>query len=391
MHALSFLWCFSYLAFFRTCHWFGLEEPSAPSNAVQLLLTLKLVGVAGEVVETENLKAAIDSTECTDINTRLKLKYKGIDYSCYRLVTYSFCYIGAFTGPYFTCRTFQDMVHNNDATKLPLWSDLKRRLQPLPVCGALFFFLTWLVSIETAREERFYEETSVFYRYGYLFLLFLRFRVRFYSAWILAECMAVAAGLGGYPSRAENRPGAGPTNLKVLDEAEDGGHDFETVRNILPVEIELSSSVSASIKHWNILVQWWLVVNVYKNIPTRNKLLRSIILMIISAFWHGVHPGWYATFLSAPFLLLAEDSMNRGLKHKLKSRRLCAIYDTISCFLGMRFFEYFVVGAFFLQYNEIYHFWKSLYFYGHILLIAIIFIGQILILSTGKVERPHKS
>ena len=43
VHMYSFIWCFSYLAFFRTCHWFGFDQPSPQSNAVQLLLTLKVI------------------------------------------------------------------------------------------------------------------------------------------------------------------------------------------------------------------------------------------------------------------------------------------------------------------------------------------------------------
>lgn len=51
-------------------------------------------------------------------------------------------------------------------------------------------------------------------RWVYLALLFVWFRARFYSAWILAECMAVTAGLGAYPSSSINRSGAGPTDLQ---------------------------------------------------------------------------------------------------------------------------------------------------------------------------------
>lgn len=81
----------------------------------------------------------------------------------------------------------------------------------LILCNELLFFA---LQSQRAKEDSFYEETSVIYRYGYLLLLFTWFRVRFYSAWMLAESMAVTAGLGAYPAGAANRPGAGPTNLQ---------------------------------------------------------------------------------------------------------------------------------------------------------------------------------
>lgn len=39
----SFLWCFGYLLFFRLTHLFGLPKPIAYANAVQLILTLKVI------------------------------------------------------------------------------------------------------------------------------------------------------------------------------------------------------------------------------------------------------------------------------------------------------------------------------------------------------------
>lgn len=176
------------------------------------------------------------------------------------------------------------------------------------------------------------------------------------------------------------------------EESGDVEYDFEAIRNILPFEIERSSSIRDSIKHWNMGVQWWLVVHIYKNIPVRNKLVRGIVVMVISGFWHGVHPGWYATFLSAPFLLIAEDSMRKGVRRRLTSDTQQRIYDVIACFVTMRYFEYFAVGAFFLVYDEIWRFWSSLYFYGHISLVILILVGQLLSVgSTESTKKLHKS
>jgi len=39
---VSFIWCFGYLAFFRTAAYFGLPQVLPHSNAVQLFLTLRV-------------------------------------------------------------------------------------------------------------------------------------------------------------------------------------------------------------------------------------------------------------------------------------------------------------------------------------------------------------
>ncbi|KAB5586652.1 hypothetical protein PHYPO_G00004130 [Pangasianodon hypophthalmus] len=46
---LSLGWTFLYLLFFRMVTWFGLTAPSPFANAIQLLLTLKMVSLAYEI------------------------------------------------------------------------------------------------------------------------------------------------------------------------------------------------------------------------------------------------------------------------------------------------------------------------------------------------------
>ena len=45
---LAFLFSFSFLAFFRCAAWFGFAQPRPLANAVQLILSLKIIAVAFE-------------------------------------------------------------------------------------------------------------------------------------------------------------------------------------------------------------------------------------------------------------------------------------------------------------------------------------------------------
>ena len=47
---LAFFFAFGFLAFFRCATWFGLDKPRPLANAVQLILTLKIVAMAFEGV-----------------------------------------------------------------------------------------------------------------------------------------------------------------------------------------------------------------------------------------------------------------------------------------------------------------------------------------------------
>jgi D-alanyl-lipoteichoic acid acyltransferase DltB (MBOAT superfamily) len=58
-------------------------------------------------------------------------------------------------------------------------------------------------------------------------------------------------------------------------------------------------------KHWNICIQYWLAVNVYKRFPS--KKYRTAVTMLISSFWHGVYMGYYVCIGTAPLALVVED------------------------------------------------------------------------------------
>ncbi len=88
-------------------------------------------------------------------------------------------------------------------------------------------------------------------------------------------------------------------------------YNFETVHNIDEYSAE-TCDVRGSMRAWNMTVQWWLVVNVHRRFPV--KPLRTVVTMLISAFWHGVHSGYYLSMLTVPFILVAEDAIKKKLR-----------------------------------------------------------------------------
>lgn len=88
-------------------------------------------------------------------------------------------------------------------------------------------------------------------------------------------------------------------------------YNFETVHNIDEYNTEMSDFRSA-LKYWNMTVQWWLVANVHRSFPI--KPLRATVTMLVSAFWHGVHSGYYLSMLPVPLVLIAEDAAKKKLR-----------------------------------------------------------------------------
>ena len=93
--------------------------------------------------------------------------------------------------------------------------------------------------------------------------------------------------------------------------------------------------------------------------------------MALSAYWHGLHPGLYLTFLWIPFIVKAEDGMINSFRHGDKIRK--EIFDWLCWFFKMRGFEYLVMGVMLQRLDYTLTYWKSIYFIGHV--ITFIFLG----------------
>ena len=133
---------------------------------------------------------------------------------------------------------------------------------------------------------------------------------------------------------------------------------------------------------------FWLVAKItnfiyflsYKDGFTRSLLNNNISVLcrmfttlFVSAFWHGVAPGYYLTFLCVPLVVIAEVQMEKAIKPYL-SPKLCYYYDWLSWFFHYRSMEYLGCGFMLLQLAPCWAAWKSVYFIGHIILLAFIII-----------------
>ena len=61
-------------------------------------------------------------------------------------------------------------------------------------------------------------------------------------------------------------------------------------KRILSNYIELCQ-LTILLQTWNMTVQYWLAVNVYRRLPGLSRGLRSLVVMVVSSAWHGVYPG----------------------------------------------------------------------------------------------------
>lgn len=147
--------------------------------------------------------------------------------------------------------------------------------------------------------------------------------------------------------------------------------------------------------------------------------------MTVSAFWHGIHPGYYLSFLTIPPNLVAEELMASAFRARPStpydpqsppvasatssapatqdraepsstpaaqelsptpgtpagnSRHARfqldpAMFDWICWFFKMRSFDYMCMGFILLGWRETLRYWYSIYFIVHVYVVVFIAVG----------------
>ncbi|XP_046393974.1 lysophospholipid acyltransferase 7-like [Ischnura elegans] len=386
-HLVSFIFTFGYLFFFRTTVYFGVEYPPAHTNAVQMMLTLKLVGLAFEVNEARKMNKKNDEGNNEDQWERTTPLPGFMD-----IFHYSFCYAGVLTGPYFRYRTYLDFLHTPFAKYANCLEATVNKLKYVPMYAALFLISGYVFPLKYAEEEEFYIDRSVLYRIWYLTPCFFNFRMRIYSGFVLSECACIMAGVGAYPSVGDSKPGRGPAAYKLVKQMssdpkklENVKYDFETVHNIDPYRADFVCTFREAMKTWNMAVQYWLAIHVYKRTP---RSIRLAATMFMSSIWHGVYAGYYLCLCSVPFYLPVEDLYDR-LFRKEASGLAREMYDWMFWFTRMQAFSYMGIAFLLLDVKAIIRYWSSIYFVGHALT-AIAYVIGVCFLKMKKTSSHKK-
>ncbi|XP_063157292.1 lysophospholipid acyltransferase 7-like [Candoia aspera] len=377
-HHLTLGWTFSYLLFFHKFTSFKFPQTTHLTKSVQLLFTLKMVSLANEVQELIQAKKQEVTTFTKSPMIGAIPQMPGL----VEMLCYSYCYVGLMTGLFYRYRTYHDWLNQPDPSVIPTWKPLLFRLIMIPVFATSFLVISHIFPPDYVQSNAFYER-GLGFRLFYMMPVSFVFRMRNYVTWYGAESACITAGLGAYPTSANSQSGRGPTveyeslNLSADGKASSVAYDYETIRNIDPYGTEFCAKVKDGIHCWNMTVQWWLAHYTYKNAPFRSYGMRTAWTMFISAYWHGLRPGYHLSFLTIPLCLAAEGAMETGfLRHLSPSGRACG--DWIHWFLKMRAYDYVCVGFLLRTFEGTIRYWHSVYYCVHVGAASFFVVGKVL-------------
>ncbi|XP_012258883.1 lysophospholipid acyltransferase 7 [Athalia rosae] len=373
-HIASFGFTFFYLlGIFRLADWYGFTMPSGPTNLIQMMLTLKLVGLAFEI----NSAATAPEDDPWGAKSEAFEKIQFLD-----VFHYGFGYIGLLTGPYYRYRTYWDSIHRPFSKYADHWGVTLDKLKGISCFIVIYLFLNYWYPASYMLTDEFMER-SLFYRILYIYPTFHVFKMRIYAGMALSECVCTMAGLGAYPKSSNPVAGLGPKNYQAIDSLSKNADklksediDFETVHNINTWGVESCTNVRVAMKMWNTCTQYWMANCVYRRFP--HKGLRTLVTFVLSALWHGYYFGYYNTICSIVLYLPMDDiyvKFNNHSEENSLAKKGWSFFGWFMktfcmCYLGLSFQVLKMADALTL--------YGTIYFVGHILVAVLYVIGRII-------------
>ncbi|XP_060068155.1 lysophospholipid acyltransferase 2-like [Ylistrum balloti] len=254
--------------------------------------------------------------------------------------SYIFCFHGLMAGP--LC-FYADYIHfingenykvaeskavNNHETERPTpnpESAMKETGLIVAVCGILMLLSPIFFPVSRMTEDEFLYDTNILYRNLYLLICVSLVRAKYYFAWKLGELTNQSAGLGfnGYD--------------------ENGKEKWDLLNNLHIWKLETATSLKVNIDTWNIQTLIWLRRVVYDRTP---KAYNTVCVFVVSAWWHGFYPGYYLTFVTTAFVILATRQVRRNIRpYFQKTEQMKFFYDCIT-FAATRMANVYLASSF---------------------------------------------
>lgn len=235
-----------------------------------MVLTQKVTSLAFSLQDAVDQKKN-DNDEHKS-GTEMQRKYAVLEHPSFlEYWSFVFQFQSMLAGPLVLFKDFREFIHTDEFPS-PLLVVIKK-IGVSAFFAVVFIKVTPVYGIDQMKNSEFLWDTTFLYRMFYVTIATMMERAKYYHAWILADAVCNASGLG-YDFKSKT---------------------WDVVTNVDALGFELGLNLKESLDCWNKGTMKWLRHVVYERVSPK---LRTVATYAMSAIWHGFYPGYYMTFLS---------------------------------------------------------------------------------------------
>ncbi|KZV75106.1 MBOAT-domain-containing protein [Peniophora sp. CONT] len=281
-------------------------------TACQMVLVMKLTTFAWNVYDAARPEEELDSWQ----NKMAVREYPSI----LEFLGYAFYFPGILVGPYLEYKAYMSLVDGSlfripaepvtSTTSSPAISrasssaslsvsrrdipDGRKRVAYGKGLLGLVFLITFVIMHGSLNAslmlQPWFLRKPFWFRIGYMQACQFIERTKYYGIWTLTEGAAILTGFGftGYT----------PSGKSI----------WHGAANLDVVNVEFAPNFKVLLDSWNMKTNTWLRECIYKRVTPKGKkpgFMSSMLTFGTSAFWHGIAPGYYMSFLYGGFVQTA--------------------------------------------------------------------------------------
>jgi lysophospholipid acyltransferase len=218
----------------------------------------------------------------------------------------------------------------------------------------VFFTLSPIYHFTHCSKLEFQSYTTI-EKFLYLQLAGFVVRSKFYAVWKLSEASSSLTGISFNGYDANKTP------------------IFNASENVNVYNIEFAQNMKMLTDSWNKYTNLWLKHTIY----TRVNYGSTFATYLGSAFWHGFHPGYYLTFVSAALVTASARIVRRHLRPLFIQKSSKLLYDYAGTIVTLVIANYFFMPFIVKDFETSLYIWKQVYFFGHFMTLMAILIPQV--------------
>lgn len=277
-------------------------------TGTQMVLTMKLSSFAYNIYDGMYDAKRIFDPNCTDKVLLNRRKFAITKFpNLLDFFGYIFCFTCILAGPAFEYKDYIDSItgeifynHKGEYKKPNTLLPGLKQLFIAVICLVGYLQLNPYFKVSDNMDIEYHKKYNIYLRFLFLWIAMFSERLKFYFVWKIAEGSSALAGFGFEGFDKDDKP-----------------IGWKGVENMDILGFELAPTVQNCARSWNKRTQGWLERYSY------HRYGKSLfITYFISAFWHGLYPGFFMVFLTFPLM----TQVDRLIKIKINPY-ICPEYD----------------------------------------------------------------